>query len=362
MWWFATLLLQAASYQEGMQALEQKDYRKAAASFERAVTETPSDYAAHFHHALALSLLGNDAEAIPEYRKTLELKPRLYEAELNLGILLLRQKQAAEAIPLLAEAAAQRPKQPRPQLYLGDAYFASGDFARAEKTYTDALAADNHSKDAELGLARALLKQNKVDEAAPHFRNTGSLLELAGAYETAGRNEEALAIYKQFPADMGAQEHAGQLLLAQKKPAEALPFFEAAVAKSPTPANRYALAMLKGRVLRDERKFAPAAQEFLRAAQIQPDSAESWSELAGAAIMAENYGAALAALDRVKALNAETAAHHYFRAIVLDKLRQAKPALESYQRFLAADAGKSPDEEFKARQRVRILEKELSRH
>ena len=49
------------------------------------------------------------------------------------------------------------------------------------------------------------------------------------------------------------------------------------------------------------------------------------------------------------------------RAIVLDKIKQYKPALESYQRFLEISQGQSPDEEFKARQRVRIIQKELSK-
>jgi hypothetical protein len=37
------------------------------------------------------------------------------------------------------------------------------------------------------------------------------------------------------------------------------------------------------------------------------------------------------------------------------------PALESYEKFLAASEGKNPDEEFKARQRIRIIRKELAR-
>jgi hypothetical protein len=49
------------------------------------------------------------------------------------------------------------------------------------------------------------------------------------------------------------------------------------------------------------------------------------------------------------------------RAIMLDKIKQIKPALENYQKFLALSDGKHADEEFKARQRVRILEKELGK-
>ena len=70
----------------------------------------------------------------------------------------------------------------------------------------------------------------------------------------------------------------------------------------------------------------------------------------------------IAALDRVKALGGETPAHFFLRAIMLDKTKQYKPALENYQKFLASAGGKYPDEEFQARQRVRIIEKELSKH
>ncbi len=47
--------------------------------------------------------------------------------------------------------------------------------------------------------------------------------------------------------------------------------------------------------------------------------------------------------------------------MVLDKQHQIKPALASYQRFLEMAQGKYPDQEFVARQRSRILEKEANR-
>jgi hypothetical protein len=78
-------------------------------------------------------------------------------------------------------------------------------------------------------------------------------------------------------------------------------------------------------------------------------------------VMTEDYNTALAALDKVKQLNAETAGHHFLRAIVLDKNKAQKPALEAYQKFLATSEGKNPDREFQARQRVKIIEKELSK-
>src|SRR5947208_9326298 len=82
---------------EGLKALEAQKYEAAAEYFSKAIAADPTDYSSHFHLALADSFLNKDSEAISEYRKVLEMKPGLYEAELNLGILLLRQKQPAEA-------------------------------------------------------------------------------------------------------------------------------------------------------------------------------------------------------------------------------------------------------------------------
>jgi tetratricopeptide (TPR) repeat protein len=394
----ALFLLQSNFYNEGIKALEEKRYQAAVDHLVNAVAAEPKDYTAHFNLALAYSLLGRDADAIPEYKKTLELKPGLYQAELNLGISLVRTKQTAEAVPLLMSAAAQKPKEFKPNYYAGEALYAANDPVKAEPYFRAALEADPKSGDAEAGLALALASQTKpLDEAAPHFRKAAeldpnrsdSLLQLAALYEQDKRPAEAMAIYEQFPKDAGAQERLAELLLEAGKPAEAIPHFEAVIAKSPTAANRVALAlaylknkqpdkalaaseqalasepnsfelrMLHGRILRDDRKFAPATQDFLRAAQLKPTSVEAWNELASALYLGENYTGALAALDRIVALGAEKPFGVYLRAITLDKLHQVKPALASYQRFLSLSQGQSPDEEFKARQRVRILEKEI---
>jgi tetratricopeptide (TPR) repeat protein len=402
--WLATALLffvpfQGSFSEQGMKALDEKRYPDAIENFTRAIAADPTDYTLHFNLALAYSLQSKDSEAIAEYKKTLELKPDLYQAELNLGITLLRQKQAAEALPYFTAAASQKPKEYRPNYYLAAALLGAGGFAKAEQAYTAALEIDSKSPDAELGLAHALAKLNRLDAAAGHFRKAAELnpnyrddlLELASLYETAKQPAEAIAIYQQFSDNPGAQERLGELLLESGQPGDAIAHFEAAIAKSPTEANRAALAtayiknkepdkalpvveqilagspndidlrMLHGRILRDQRKFPEAAQDFFRASQMKPDSSEAWSELAGVLVMAEDYPHALGALDRLVALKAEKPGHVYLRAIILDKVRDLKPALESYQRFLAVSNGQNPDEEFKARQRARILEREIAK-
>ena len=331
-------------------------------------------------------------------RKRSSSKPDLYQANLNVAICLLRAKRGAEAVPYLSSAVSEKPKEYRPNYYLGAALLAAGEFAKAEQAYNAALLIDPKSPDAELGLAHALQKQDRLADAVPHFQKAADLnpnyrddlLELAALFE-AKQPADAMAIYQQFPDNPGAQERLGASLLESGKPADAISHFEAAVAKSPTVANRAALAtgylknnepdkalpvvekilaadpndfdirMLHARIIRDQRKFPQAADEFLRAAQMRPDSSQAWSELANVEVMAENFPAAINALDRVAALNAEKPGHVFLRAIAFDKAQDRKQALASYERFLTMSNGQFPDEEWKARQRVRMLKKDLGK-
>ncbi len=394
------LLFQTADFSgEGIKALEAQKYEQAADLFHKAIAADPKDYFAHFNLALADGMLKRDTEAIAEYQKALELKPGLYEAELNLSILLIRDKQATAALPHVQRAAEQKPKEFRSHLYWAAALLDTGDAAQAEAQYKAALELNPKSAAAELGLAQAQARQNRLTDAAPHFRAAAqldtsyrdALLELAALYEKNHQDAEAIAIYQEFPDNPAAQEHIGQLLLAGNHSKDAIPALEAAVQKDPTPANRLALAtayvfekqldkampllaqsvaaepgnysvrMIYGRALRDSRKFDPAAQQFFQATKLKPDSKEAWNELAGMLYMLEKYPETVTALDRAHQLGDDTAGHYFLRAITLDKLRVLKPALEDYQQFLARSKGEHPNQEFQARQRSRIIQKELSK-
>jgi tetratricopeptide (TPR) repeat protein len=386
----------------GLQALDHQDYEQAEHIFSKLAAADSKDYSALFNLALAETGLKKPDAAAEHYKQVLALKPGLYEAELNLGILYLREHRAADALPLLRDATKQKPQQARAQRYLGDSLLATGDFAGAADAYRAALAADPKMAAAELGLGQSLLRRDKLEEASPHYRQAAALdpnlksyeLELAVALSNSNRDEDAIALLKEFPNDPGACEELGRLDLKTSRPAEAVAAFKAAVDLSPTPANRLALAtaylknnqpdpaapileqalaanpndydlrMAIGRIHRDKRNkqdYAAAANQFLAAANLKPDSVEAWNEAASALVLAELYPQALAALDKIHSLNADSAGDYYYRAIVLDKLHQVKPALASYQRFLAMSGGKFPDQEFIARQRSRILEKEANR-
>src|ERR1700733_5019218 len=104
---------QQDSLSEGLKALDANQPAAAEPLLRQAIQSDANDFSAHFNLALALSLQQKDAEAIRELQRTLELKPGLYQADANPGTLLLRNKRAAEALPVLKEAAAQKPDEPR---------------------------------------------------------------------------------------------------------------------------------------------------------------------------------------------------------------------------------------------------------
>jgi Flp pilus assembly protein TadD len=394
------LLAQAPDFlAEGIKALDAGKSDVAVESFTKAVAADPADYSAHFNLALAYSMTGKDSQAIPEYQKTLELHPGLYEAQLNLALSLLNTNDPAAAIPLLKAAAEQKPKEFRPVYYLGTALLETKQLAEAVTEFEKAAEMDAASAGAELGLGQALARQGHRSEAEPHYRKAANLeheyhsylLELATLYEEHRELPQALDIYREFPDNPGAQERAGVLLLQTGQSTAAVAALEPVVAKSPSPANQIALAqayvkekqlakavpltaksvaaapedfelrMFYGRILRDERRFPDASEQFSAAAKIKPDAAEAWTELAGVLIMAEQPVDGLAALDHVRALGAETSGHFYLRAITLDRLQRPKEALEAYNKFLALSQNVNPDQEFMARQRVKALERELGK-
>ena len=401
MWAIAVALffLQVDYNTEGMKALDEAKYEVAVQAFIKAIEADPKDYTAHFNLALAYGFLHKDEEGVAEYRKTLELKPGLYEAQLNAGILLMRRQDPVAALPLFESSVEQRPKEFRPRYYLAEAQLQTGALDRAEASYHLALELDPKSANAELGLAHDLARQGKLPDADPHFRQAASLdpkyrdylLELASLYEQASQPAEAIKIYGEFPDNAAAQEHLGQLLLENKQYTDAVPRLEAAFGKDPTGANRAALAaaylfagqldkalpllaqavqaepsnfelrMMYARALRDRRQFTPAANQFYAAAKLKPGEAMPWSELGGMLYMTGDYQPALAAFDKARDLGENTPGNWFLHAIILDKLKQVKPALEAYQRFLSMSQGKNPDQEFQARHRVIALQRELEK-
>lgn len=396
-----TLAFQAAvdPVAAGVKLIEQEKYAEAIPVFQKMVTADPKDVEGHFYLGTAYGALNRDVEAVASYRKVLDLQPGLYEAELNLGMVLLRGKQAAESLKHLQSASEKKPKESRPRLYWAEALSETGDWAGAEKVYESVIGLDGKLAAAYAGKGRALAKSGKYDEALAAFLRAGeldssyagSVVELASTLEAAGKKKEALAVYVAGPKTAAVLERTGMLQMELGDAAAAAATLELVVKEAPTAASRYALAtayvrskqpekaapvltaaiaqepksaelrLMMGRILRDQRNFEGAAAQFAGVVRIAPESKEAWKELAAMLIQTKNYEPAIQALDRLTQMGEDPPAHDFFRALIYDQQKIYKPALAAYQRFLGRSEGKFPDEEFKARQRVKVINKELSK-
>ncbi len=384
-------------------AIEAKDYATALALLKEQTAKDPKDYRAWFDIAYAYTMMGERGQAIAAYRQTLEIRPQLSQASLNLGILLLEEKQAAEAAKHLAAVVAARPKDARAQSLYADAVAAGGDAAKAAEEYRKVLALDPKSYDAHLSLARVLLDQKQFAEAEQILTRAIELqplesparLELARLWELTGRIEEAQRFYSELaqkePENPAVRRRLGALLLARKQFAKAAEEFEAATrvrpafednwnlarayagAKRPEQAiplltkiveaepRNYEARLLLGNMLAARRDFPVAQKELETAVALRPDLPDAYVDLANVFYLQQNFPATVAVLNRVARLGPETPWLYFLRAISLDKLEQVEPALESYEHFLAIAKGQYPDQEFQARQRVKALNRQLEK-
>jgi tetratricopeptide (TPR) repeat protein len=350
--------------EDGIKALDGERYADAAAIFEKAAAADPKDYAAYFHLALAESMLARNEQAVAGYERTLALKPELAEAQMNLGIL-LTSSNPTRASQLLRAALAKNPESAGGLVALGRLVMADGKLDEAEPLLTKAAKLDPRYNDA--------------------------VLELANEFEKAKNWDAAQRLYEPGAASPDVAERLGVVMLAAGKPDQAIAPLELAVSKAPSSANQYALAiaylrtkqpakalpqlaaasaaepanlelrLAYGRALRDQRQFAPAAQQFSAVTKLKADSRDAWSELAGMLVMLENYPQALGAYERLEALGEQSAGLNFFKAICQDRLQLKKEALASYEKFLTLSAGASPDQEFQARQRVLLLKREVKK-
>lgn len=346
---------------DAVRLIEEGRAREAVPLLEQAAQKEPGSAAIQFHLAWALSLAGERERAIAGFRRVLELDPSIRAAKLNLAHLLLEAGRPAEAQPLLEECLKETPEDPKALWLLGRALSESGQWRAAAQAFEKA----SQKEPGDFGLAMAL----------------------ANARERAGEPRRAAEIYARFPDQPAALERLGVLELEAGSLDAAIRHLEAARQKGPSPAILYALAtaylrsrqleqsaaaaaalaglepdnpevrLFFGRILRDQKKYAEAAAQFQAAARLAPRSGEAWNELAAMLMLLKQYESALQALEKAREINGDTPAYDYFRATMLDAMNQPKAALESYRKFLAASHGAHPDEEFKARQRVRILER-----
>ena len=102
---------------EAQAAIDKNDFESAIPPLQKFIAEKPDLAYAHFQLAFAYTNLKRPAEARAEYERAIDLDPKMFEAYLNLGTLLLA-SDAKSAIPPLRKAVDLQPAQSHPRYLL----------------------------------------------------------------------------------------------------------------------------------------------------------------------------------------------------------------------------------------------------
>ncbi|MGB9253492.1 MAG: tetratricopeptide repeat protein, partial [Candidatus Korobacteraceae bacterium] len=379
-------------------AIQHNDFATAEALLQKAIAAKPNDYRAWFDLGYVYNATHRQTEAIDAYRKAVAAKPDVFESNLNLGLLLAKSGDNAEAAKYLraatqlkptpgaslarawqalgrvlestapqqalaayAEATKLNPKDPEPHIAAAVLLTNQKDFEAAAREYQTAVQLDPTSKDALSGLVDLYVAQKKYSDAEAALRkllasdpqNNAAHLQLGRVLLAEGKNSEAADEFhtalQANPNDPHAALELGTLYVKANKNPEAEQQFRVAVHGSPQdPEPHYAL----GSLLMYEKKFPEAQQELLMAVRLKPDLADAYGNLAIVAAANKDYTLALQSLDMRAKFLPETPATYFLRATTFDNLKAIPQAVEYYQKFLAVDGGKFPDQEWQARHRL----------
>ena len=383
---------------EAQAALDKNDYNAAIPPLQKFIDQKPDVAFAHFQLAYAYTALERMDEAQSEYEKCVALDPKMPEAQLNLGMLLLNKNPAAALGPL-GKAVELLPSQSRPRVLLGLAQERTADLKGAVESFEGASRLDPKDVEALMELGRIYLKTNRAADAEAKFRaalgiepkSPDALKGLALSLE-AQKKPAAVDAYRDYlavqPQDNGARERMVHLLVEQqqfdaalaeldKNTAGQTPSVETLKLKADIEIGQKkldaAIATLKqalalapndaqlhgglGRTYLQTRDFPDAEKELKAALQLDRNNLTYWKDLSSTFYLAGNYQATLTALDVIAKVETPGAGPWFIRALCYDKLNQVEPALEAYRKFLALDENKNPDQVWQATQRIHVLEK-----
>jgi tetratricopeptide (TPR) repeat protein len=238
----------------------------------------------------------------------------------------------------------------------------TGDLSGAEQQYLKTAETGNgESVERLIGL---YLKQKRYADAETWLRkymsanpqNMAAQIQLAKLLAAQGKNKDAIAILEGLNTPSTDPKVAGELAglyLENKQYDDAARLFQELTRNAPNDAQ---LHRAYGTALLHQLKYAEAQVELLKAVQQKPGLADAYFDLGYAAQQNKNYELAIRALDARAKLLPETPGTLFLRATAYDSLRLYKPAATNYKLFLAAAAGKFPDQEFQARHRLKAIE------
>ena len=154
---------------EAQQAIDKSNFQAAIPPLQKFLAEQPDVAYAHFQLAYTYTALKRSDDAQAEYQRAITLDPKMSEAYLNLGILLI-EKDPAAAIAPLRKAVDLRPSESRPRVLLGAAQERSGELAAAAESLESAVRLDPRDSEALRHLGNLYLRLQRPADAEAKFR------------------------------------------------------------------------------------------------------------------------------------------------------------------------------------------------
>jgi tetratricopeptide (TPR) repeat protein len=383
-------------------AIASSDWKTAESKLDFYLAAHPTDPRALFDAGYVADTQNRLDDAVALYRRAIAANPHSFEAHLSLGLLLARQKKLDEARPELAAATKLDPGEAGPELEARawralaridratDPTAASNDLLEAlklstetpedtllaaelaeqagqqdaaETAYRRVLEKNPNSVPANAGLAHLLILHKQYPEAETLLRaaiksapDDPTLNAQLAAVLTAEDNADALPLLQKLhaahPADPAITRMLAQVLAVAGDYAGSDQLYLHLLAANPQDVN---LLVAHGQNLVRLARFTSAFTAFDRAAQIDPSNGDAWSGLAFVAFRTSRPDVTLHALTMRSRTLPENPATLFLWAQAYDSLHQKQQAAAYYHRFLDAAAGKMPDQEWQARQRLQIL-------
>jgi tetratricopeptide (TPR) repeat protein len=383
-------------------AISKSDWKAAEAGLTPWLAAHPTDARALFDAGYAADAQDHILAAEALYRRAIDADPKSFEAHLSLGLLLARQGKPEAARPELAlatnldpgvsgaqvKARAWRalaridrasdptgasndllevlkisPETSEDTELAAELADQSGEYEAAEKAYRRVLASDPKSRAAKAGLIHVLMERKQYTEAETMLRAallqapddpvlTAQLATVLAAQDKAEALPLIQKLHEAHPNDAAISRMLAAVLADAGDYTGSDHLYVALLAAAP---NDSALQLGHGQNLVRELRYSEAFTAFSKATELDPQNADGWSGLAFAASRTNHPEITLHALTMRSKYLPEVPSTFFLWATAYDSLHQKGQAVTYYERFLESSAGKFPDQEWQARQRLKVL-------
>lgn len=392
---------------EAEAAIAKSDWAAAETKLELWLASHPTDARALFDSGYVADAQDRAADAESLYRRAIDANPKSFEAHLSLGLLLARQGKTGDARPELAiatnldpgdsgpalkarawralarideaqikdgsdpgeasndllQALKLSPETPADTLLAASIAEQAGEWDASEAAYRRVLAADQSSVVATSGLAHVLIVRKHYPEAETLLRAAlqqspdDPVLTAQLATALADQDKaEALPLLQKLhdahPDDPAITRMLANVLADAGDYSGSDHYYIALLAAKP---NDPDLLVGEGQNLLHLLRYSDAYAVFNKASQLDSSDAEAWGGLAFAASRSGHPDVTLHSLTERSKFLPEVPATYFLWATAYDSLHQKEQAANYYKLFLDSSAGKSPNQEWQARQRLKLL-------